>query len=168
MKVSPWILGAAALVPVAGAVAGTQMSVEPIGIGADVTATLPDRVEIAEAGPGRLTRERLPDHYAMDTPEGRVEAADLAWRGRYRDRLEQAYAQADIDAEWAAMEAQWDAASYEAAAQPVYPEATPAEAEVRYVEAPHYAALEKAAAQEPTPSASPRVVDVAYELALRD
>lgn len=194
MKITPWILGAAVLVPVTGALIGKNMSTEPIGIHADVTANLPDRPYARAASPVRNTHERLPDHYAVETPEGRIEVSELAWHGRYRDSMRRytGYEHYDVDAELARMEARWDvdASTSRAAAalDAQQPRVT------RYAQAPHYAEMERArtgevaAGSAPTlavatqpaplpgnmrvvslnsePAVTPRRVDVRAELAL--
>lgn len=116
MKLSPWILGAAALVPVAGAVAGSQISTDPIGTSEDVTAFLPNRpAYVGDASP--RTAERLPDHYAMETPEGRVEVHELALRGRHADRWRAARAyEEQTEARLARLEARWDNGALESQA----------------------------------------------------
>ena len=81
MKVTPWILGAAALVPFAGAYAGANIGSEPLTNNRDINEILPSRPTVAEAAPRQV--ERLPSHYDMETPEGTVEVAELSFRGRY-------------------------------------------------------------------------------------
>lgn len=112
MKFTPWLLGAAILAPVTGAIAGSQMSTEPIGVYADVTASLPDQpIAYNRAGP-TLQQERLPDHYPLETPEGRIEVAELAWHGRYRDRVRLVEQAGDYyaPAGYARIDAAWDEA----------------------------------------------------------
>lgn len=128
MKISPWILGAAALVPVAGALAGAAVNTDPVGPGGDVSAALPQQTVFAQDAAPR-TRDRLPDHYAMETPEGRVEVAELAMRGRYgQARHQPSYHHASVDdTYW--RDAKWSSATYETteataaldAQQPVIP-----------------------------------------------
>ena len=168
MKVSPWILGAAALVPVAGALAGSNIGTEPVGLHDDVIASLPETSASYERGGPALEQERLPDHYAMETPEGRVEIADLALRGRYRDQSR--YGQRtsysdgyDLDAELDRMEARWDidASTSRAAAaldaqQPSLPRAKP-----RYAQAPHYASMQQARVGENAAEVADGVIEIA-------
>lgn len=109
MKVKPLIVGAFLLAPVIGAFAGQKMSAEPIRPITDVSATLPDRPIFASNDAAPRTRERLPDHYAMETPEGRVEVHELAMRGRYADRYEPYQTwQPDVDENLAMVETRWD------------------------------------------------------------
>ena len=192
MQISPWILGAVIAVPLAGAVAGNAMSTDPIGISADVTETLPSAQFAHASGTRDLTQERLPDHYAMETPEGRVEVADLGLRGRYRDRARydahDPYAgDYDIDAEIARMEARWSvegsmnrSAAALDAQQPQLARTAP---EPRYAEAPHHANMAEARTGEiadgvidiaatseieAEPSPYGRTIDVGAALAMRD
>lgn len=194
MKISPWILGAAVLVPAAGAVAGTQMSTDPIAVGSDVTDTIPHRASITHADATVRTRPRLPNHYAMETPDGRVEVHELAMRGRYKDRYrELEYADYSYEDDLVALEAQWDERAVEARAARALDQGrtAPAERESSDSQQPlqiaHYAAMQQArtgeAAAEPAqeiadgvieiepvkPDVSgPKVIDVRAELALRD
>lgn len=86
MKLPPWILGAAALVPIAGAAIGANINTTPVGSVDDVTQTVPQQqLNVARIEP-YTSQPRLPDHYAMKTPEGRIEIAELAMRGRYAAR----------------------------------------------------------------------------------
>ncbi len=86
MKVSYYLLGAAIAVPLAGALVGTRVGTDPTGGYEDFSAVLPDNPIAVDHNSGPQTRERLPDHYALETPEGRVDVADLARRGRHADR----------------------------------------------------------------------------------
>ena len=88
MKISPWLVGALAVTPIVGAFAGQQISAEPLTAATDVTATLPERPHIAHDDATPRTQPRLPNHYAMKTPEGVVEVHELAMRGRFRDRYD--------------------------------------------------------------------------------
>lgn len=190
MKISPWILGAAVLVPVAGAAIGHNMSTEPIGVHQDVSALLPDRPHSVAVNPVRNVHERLPDHYALETPEGRIEVSELAWHGRFRDRVRRSYAdyyydQYDVDAELARMEARWDidaSTSHAAAALDAQQPRVVSFAEApRHPQAPHFASMERARTGEvsmpqqahaaPTPQTAPapgqmRVVSVASQPAV--
>ncbi|GGD45013.1 hypothetical protein GRI62_10275 [Erythrobacter arachoides] len=196
MNISPWILGVAALVPIAGAFAGQAMSTDPVGIHADAISSMPAHSGITAGSGAELEQQRLPDHYAMDTPHGRVEVADLAWRGRYRDRARYGYRSdysddLDIEAEMARMDTQWgshtdsgNAAAFVGAQQ--QPNLARVEPTSRYAEAPHYAAMRDArtgedqvrAADAPSPAATapisiaidprPRNIDVGVALALTD
>ena len=88
MNAKPLIVGALLLAPVIGAVAGQGMSTEPIMSATDLSATLPQTPAIAMGDAATRTTPRLPDHYAMETPEGRVDVDELAMRGRYANRYE--------------------------------------------------------------------------------
>ena len=117
MKVTPWILGAAVAVPMIGAFAGTALGTEPIGTAQDVTASLPDHMQLAKGSAAPATQPRLPDHYDMKTPDGTVEVHELAARGRdyegWQDGRERA---ARIEAQLAAMERNWDDTALDARA----------------------------------------------------
>lgn len=118
MKLSPWIAGAAALVPVAGAVIGSHMSTDIVGQRADVTQTLPLRTSVAHASATPRTQPRLPNHYAMATPEGVIEVHELTMRGRYqsRYRASKSYGHS-YEGEIDFLELQWDSVALDARAQ---------------------------------------------------
>lgn len=86
MKATPMILGATALALVSGAVAGQSIGTEPLGLYQDVTDTLPQQ-RVNSRSAALQIAERLPNHYPLETPEGTIEVEDLAWHGRYRDRV---------------------------------------------------------------------------------
>lgn len=196
MRISPWLMGAFAITPIVGALAGQHMSAEPLSTATDVTASLPDRPYAAGNATPR-TNPRLPDHYAMETPEGVVEVHELAMRGRFRDRYDalDRY-QAHTEENLTYLEARWnDGALDERAARAVEPGYYyRQDTTVRYDdrEIAHYAASEQArtgesaeavAAGEIEPQAvetgpvevavpeprrgQPKVVDVRRELAHR-
>ena len=113
MKVLPFILGAALIAPVGGAVVGKNIGTDPLGNVADVTESLPQRATIASGDARPRTVARMPNHYAMETPEGVIEVEELALRGRYRERWERMKA---AEASFAAEQAAFDAemAAYDA------------------------------------------------------
>ncbi len=172
MKVSPWFLGAAAVVPIAGAVIGSHMSTDPVGQRADVTETLPVGSTAVYANANPRTSERLPDHYAMETPEGVVEVKELAMRGRYRDRYrtpdsyDHSYEE-EIDT----LEARWDSDRLDARAQRAL---APSPAPVARTshnavptaqpEAAHYAAMEQARTGEDFRTETTQVADGVIEI----
>ena len=169
MKVSPWILGAAALVPAAGAYAGSNIGTDPIGLHADVTESIPAQASAYEAAAQKLDQDRLPDHYAMETPEGRVEIADLALRGRYRDRGYDRqvahFDDYDLDAELTRMEKRWDvdASTSRAAAalDAQQPRIERVRTTPRYAEAPHYTAMQQARVGQNASEIADGVIEVA-------
>ena len=84
MRISPpWII-ALALTTTGGAISGASIGTAPIpkrGLDIpahDASATGPDMTH-------RAAPTALPDHYALETPEGRVEVGELALRGRLHD-----------------------------------------------------------------------------------
>ncbi|RJY09951.1 hypothetical protein [Aurantiacibacter aquimixticola] len=152
MKVSPWILGAAVIVPVAGALAGSNIGTDPIIVeDADISASLPDGepIEIVDAAP--QTRDRMPDHYAMETPEGRVEVEELAWRGRYAERAVR------IDAYDAASEAEMAAIDAELAAL----EDPSRQAVMLNAQQPRIDPADRRAVQAPSPAREPQIANYA-------
>lgn len=180
MKVKPLIVGAFLLAPVVGAFAGQKMSTDPISSIADVSSTLPNGSTFAASDPSPRTSERLPDHYAMETPEGRVEVHELAMRGRYSDRYEP-YQQwrPDVDENLAMVEYQWDDETLDRRAEQALSIDEADDTPTSRYEAPeaaNYTALESARtgevavapSVEPTPAlelrepaeVSPRVIDV--------
>lgn len=84
MQATPMFLGACALVSVAGVVSGTAIDTNPIqrgGIGMNeiVRPSIDLSAELSD-------QPALPDHYALSTPEGKVEVAELSTRGLYAQR----------------------------------------------------------------------------------
>lgn len=149
MKISPWLLGALAVAPIVGAFAGQQISAEPLSTATDVTAALPDRPHIASGDVTPRTQPRLPDHYAMETPEGVVEVHELSMRGRFRDRydaLDRYQARTEEDLTY--LEARWEQPDLDQRAQrAAAPDPYRKQADTTgYVdrEIPHYAASEQA------------------------
>ena len=86
MQATPLFLGACALASIAGVVSGTTIDTRPIqrgGIGMQEIA----RPAIDFASDEGLSEQvALPDHYAIRTPEGLFEVAELSSRGIYAQR----------------------------------------------------------------------------------
>lgn len=149
MQVTPMFLGACAFASIAGAVGGATINTQPIqqaGIG---SAMLPQPEFAFDQTDDGLPQMALPDHYAMNTPDGRIEVAELATRGLY---AQQRFG--------------WREASYEPPPPPPLPEPQSEWAERGTEDEP--ALVDRA---QPTPdepaetSVTPRVIDVAAELA---
>ena len=83
MRTAPWILGLA-LAAIGGAVSGASISTAPI-VNRDTAQGGTDGNTYAYTDAGSAASRALPDHYALETPKGRVEVADLALRGRLHD-----------------------------------------------------------------------------------
>ena len=121
MKIPPMILGASALAPIVGAIVGLSLNTEPLV--PSTTSSLPagSPIQVADAAP--VTRERLPDHYALETPDGVVEVHELSFRGRQYDQWRENRArEARYEADLAALEARWaeqEATYTQVAAAPV-------------------------------------------------
>lgn len=149
MQVRPLFLGACALVSIAGAVSGATTNTRPIqnaGIG---SAMLPQPEFAFDPADSGMPQAALPDHYAMTTPEGRIEVAELATRGLY---AQQRFG--------------WREASYEPAPPPPLPEPESQWAE-RPVDGVPAAGEPAAPAFDAPPetAVTPRTIDVAAELA---
>jgi len=84
---TPWFLGACALAAITGVVTGATVNTQPIqraGIGMHAIAERAIAFDPSDDGlPDQAT---LPDHYALSTPEGRFEVAELSTRGLYAQR----------------------------------------------------------------------------------
>lgn len=156
MKATPLFLGACALASIAGAVGGTTINTSPLqgaGIG---SAMIAHRAVVADASDYSHQQEILPDHYALTTPEGRIEVSDLANRGLY---AQQRYG--------------WRTASYE---EPVEPAFAPENLEDHGLEEAVPLPDNIHEAEEPpldlaTPTnvqVTPRMIDVAAVLAVRN
>ena len=82
MQATPLFLGACALASVAGVVGGTTINTRPIqrgGIGMDEIVR--PAIAIDPSDTGLSEQVALPDHYALDTPEGHFGVAELTTRG---------------------------------------------------------------------------------------
>ena len=156
MKATPLFLGACALASIVGAVGGTTINTSPLqgaGLG---SAMIAQRAVVADASDYGHQQEILPDHYAMTTPEGRIDVSDLANRGLY---AQQRYG--------------WQTATYE---EPVEPELAPENLEDLGLEEPaslpdnaHEAAGPPLDLATPTNvQVTPRMIDVAAVLAVRN
>ncbi len=86
MKATPLFLGACALASVAGAVGGATTNTTPIQNAAIGMDMLPERHIAFDSADSGLPQVAPPDHYAMITPQGRIEAAELSTRGLYSQR----------------------------------------------------------------------------------
>lgn len=85
MKFTPQILGAVAVVAIAGAVSGATIGESPV-LKRGHTDTMP-QAQIVTAGNAALnSSKRPPDHYPLETPQGTIEVGELALHGRLRDR----------------------------------------------------------------------------------
>ncbi len=168
MKLSPWILGAVVAVPVAGAVIGSQVSTDPVGVRSDVIDTLPIGNSVVHAATAAKPQPRQPDHYAMETPEGIVEVHELALRGRYQNRYRDLQREESYQAEYgyeddiAALEARWDGYALDARAERALSSANAAEVQPT---ARHYAAMEQARTGENVDSGVTQVADGVIEIA---
>lgn len=151
MKALPLIAGAIALAPVLGAFAGQRIGTDPIRSATDLSTVLPKQSPFPGGNAAPRTTPRLPDHYAMETPEGRVEVHELAMRGRYRD----SYAPLEtwrpsVDENLALMEARWDGEALDArAARALAPQEQAGSGQQARTVA-HYDALEQARTGEAT------------------
>lgn len=155
MKAKPLIVGAFLLAPIMGAVAGQGMSTEPITSATELSAALPKTNAIATQNAATRTSARLPDHYAMETPEGRVEVHELALRGRYANRYDPYETwQPEVEENLTMLEARWDGGTLDARAEralrPHIPGDAPSAAQSRQSlrEPPVHAAVDSARAGE--------------------
>ncbi len=87
MQATPLFLGACALAAITGMVSGATVNTRPIqraGIG---MYAIDDRaIAFDPSDDGLPDQATLPDHYALSTPEGRFEVAELSTRGLYAQR----------------------------------------------------------------------------------
>ena len=85
MKFTPQILGAVAVIAIAGAVSGATIADTPM-----LTRGHPDTLPKAQiVSYDRQTTQWAkapPNHYPLKTPNGTIEVAELALHGRMRDR----------------------------------------------------------------------------------
>jgi hypothetical protein len=152
MQAPPWFLGTCALASFAGAVSGATINTSPIqraSIGSDQITRPAIAFDPRDTGHDQVA---LPDHYAMQTPQGLVPVAALSTRGIYSQRR---YG--------------WDEASYSPPPEPTYfppasygdDEAAQSQADVAAAPAAPVQAVESA------DQGNPKVIDVAAALASR-
>lgn len=83
MKPTSLFLGACALACVAGAVGGMTTNTVPINRAGIGTAEFAARPAISDFTVSTAPTVLSPDHYALETPTGRIEVAELANAGLY-------------------------------------------------------------------------------------
>jgi hypothetical protein len=143
-------LSACAFASIAGAVGGATINTSPIqkaGIGSEMLPQADFAFDPADSG---LPEAAPPDHYAMTTPAGRVEVAELSTRGLYAQQRfgwREASFEPPPPPEWPEPQGEWDRTAPESVRAYGEPEpaAPPAPAEPDAV--------------------TPRTIDVAAELA---
>jgi hypothetical protein len=87
MQATPLFIGACVLASIGGIVSGATINTQPLqrgGIGLEEI----NRPALAfdPSDSGLSDQVALPDHYALKTPEGRFEVAELSNRGLYAQR----------------------------------------------------------------------------------
>ncbi len=85
MKITPQVLGAVAVVAIAGAVSGATIADTPM-LTRSHSDTLPEAQIVSVGNQALRSAERPPNHYPLVTPDGTIEVAELALHGRMRDR----------------------------------------------------------------------------------
>lgn len=156
MKALPMFLGACALASIAGAVGGTTINTTPLQVASIGSDMIPDRAIAFDPSGNGGRHEALPDHYAMTTPEGRIEVTDLATRGLY---AQQRYG--------------WRTASYDEPVDRAFAQEEPADRQVNEPAAlpndrSDVAELPLDLSAPAAPEVTPRIIDVAAVLAVRD
>jgi len=155
MQATPLFIGACVLASIGGIVSGATINTRPLqhaGIGMD-EITRP-ALAFDPSGDGLSDQVALPDHYALNTPEGRVDVAELSTRGLYAQRRF-----GWRDAVWAPPPDQVFDDS-----QPVVPDWSETRAEA--AAPPSASAVPAQPAMEPTPQiGQARIIDVESALA---
>ena len=85
MKITPQMLGAVAVVAIAGAVSGATIGDSQVLMRGH-TDTLPEAQIVTAANAEMRTMRNPPNHYPLETKDGTIEVAELALHGRLRDR----------------------------------------------------------------------------------
>jgi hypothetical protein len=86
MKVTSIFLGACALASITGAVSGATINTAPIEHGSIGSDQLPTASIAFDPRDDGLPEAGLPEHYAMVTPQGRIDASELSDHGLYAQR----------------------------------------------------------------------------------
>jgi len=82
MQATALFAGALAVATFAGAIGGASISTVPISLGGDPLGNVPRHpIDMATAGAAAYASQ--PDHYAIETREGRFEVGELGNRGLY-------------------------------------------------------------------------------------
>ncbi len=85
MRFTPQMLGAAAVIGMAGAVSGAAIGESPI-LTRSHSDSLPQSTVVSTANKSLTQRGSPPDHYPLETKHGTIEVAELALHGRLRER----------------------------------------------------------------------------------
>ena len=85
MRITPHMLGAAAVIGMAGAVSGAAIGESPI-LTRSHSDSLPQSTVVSTASKSLTQRGSPPDHYPLETEQGTIEVAELALHGRLRER----------------------------------------------------------------------------------
>lgn len=85
MKFAPQILGAVAVVAIAGAVSGATIGDSPV-LKRGLTESMPEAPIVSASNAAMRDSKRPPDHYPLKTQDGTIEVAELSLHGRMRDR----------------------------------------------------------------------------------
>jgi len=87
MQATPLFIGACVLASIGGIVSGATINTRPLqraGVGmAEISRPA---LAFDPSDNGLSEQVALPDHYALNTPQGRVEVPELATRGLYAQR----------------------------------------------------------------------------------
>lgn len=88
MKAKALFAGALAVAALGGATTGATLNTQPLEAEVDPLASIPDH-EIDYPSQAEIDAMKAPhNHYALETPQGRVEVTELAYHGRLRDEHE--------------------------------------------------------------------------------
>ena len=175
--IGPKLVVTGAVIAIAGAVSGAAIGGTSVKYQKLSHDSLPEAaIQHAKAERGEAS-EPLPNHYAIETPEGRFEVAELRSRGLYRnERYQRTYYRTDLFEETVGLDAQQPdlaAASRNAAteAAAMAERVEPSVATVETTQAQRASTLPKAPLfeqprAEPAP-AQAKMIDVSAELPSR-
>ena len=85
MRFTPHMLGAMAVIAMAGAVSGATIGESPI-LTKSHADNLPQSVIVSTSNAALTNKDSPPNHYPLETENGTIEVAELALHGRLRDR----------------------------------------------------------------------------------
>lgn len=106
MRISPRLVAATLVIAIGGVTSGALIGQTPMLEKTGIGGNLPELRGSVDVAP--RTVERAPNQYAIETPEGRFEIAELSSRGVYRNRS-RSYYDTVYEAEMAALDAELDA-----------------------------------------------------------
>ncbi|MFK4005219.1 hypothetical protein [Qipengyuania sp. NPDC077563] len=107
MRFTPQMLGAVAVIAMAGAVSGATIGESPI-LTRTHADSVPQSAVVSTSNAALARKDSPPNHYPLETENGTIEVAELALHGRLRDRGGKMWWQDRDDRELVATDDEYD------------------------------------------------------------